>query len=103
MVKKKNKTYMDKLMENKKFREAFEEEYSKLAISEKIAKLRKSSSLTQEALAKKIHTTKSAISRYESASYSSYSTTLLEKIAHACGAEMEINFVKKEDEQLAHS
>lgn len=86
---------MDKLMENKQFKAAFEEEYLKLFISEKIAKLRKSAHLTQEALAKKIHTTKSAISRYESARYSGYSMTLLEKIAHACGADLEIRFKRK--------
>ncbi|MDD4879216.1 MAG: helix-turn-helix transcriptional regulator [Candidatus Omnitrophica bacterium] len=89
---KRPKTYFDVLMKNDKFREAFEKEYSKIVISEKIAKLRKEANLTQEALAKKIHTTKSAISRYESASYSGYTVSLLEKIAYACGAKMDINF-----------
>lgn len=90
---KKGKTYFDKLMENDEIRKAFEKEYSKIVISEKIAKLRKESNLTQEALAKKIHTTKSAISRYESASYSGYTVSLLEKIAHACGAKIDVKFI----------
>ena len=94
MGNKKVKTYMDTLMQDKKFKEAFDKEYSKLLISEKIASLRKSAHLTQEALARKVHTTKSHISRYESASYKGYSLSLLEKIAHACGAELEIKFVK---------
>ena len=36
---KKVKTYMDKLMQDEKFKEEFEREYSKLLISEKIARL----------------------------------------------------------------
>ncbi len=100
MGNKRIKTYMDKLMEDEKFREEFEEEYSRLLISEKLAKLRKSAHLTQEALAEKIHTTKSAISRYESASYRRYSISLLERIAHACGAEIEIRFVRSR--RIAH-
>ncbi len=90
---KKPKTYFDKLMQNKEIREAFEEEYQKLLISEEIAKLRKEAKLTQAALAKKIHTTKSAISRYESAEYSGYTISLLQKIARACNAEVDIRFV----------
>lgn len=99
MANKRIKTYMDKLMRNKNFKEAFKEEYSTLLISEKIAELRKSAHLTQGTLAKRIHTTKSAISRYESANYNRYTLTLLKKIAHACGAEIEIKFVKKRKHQ----
>lgn len=90
---KKCKTYFDVLMKDKKFKEAFEKEYTKLLISERIAKLRKEAKLTQEALAKKIHTTKSAISRYESAEYSGYTISLLQKIARACNAEVDVRFV----------
>ncbi len=98
---KKVKTYMDQLMENKKFKAAFEE-YSKLFVSEQIAKLRKTAHLTQEALARKVHTTKSAISRYESAAYNGYSMTLLEKIAHACGADLQVRFIHK-NKKLVHA
>ncbi len=102
LANKKVATYMDTLMKDERFREEFEKEYSKLLVSEKIAKLRKSAHLTQEALAQKIHSTKSAVSRYESAGYSGYSLPLLEKIAHACGAELEIKFVRgKEKAQAA--
>ncbi len=87
------KTYLDVLMKDKKFKEAFEKEYTKLLISERIAKLRKEARLTQEALARKIHTTKSAISRYESAEYSGYTISLLQKIARACNAKVDIRFV----------
>jgi len=84
---------MDQLMENKSFKAAFEQEYSKLLVSEEIARIRKEAHLTQDALARKIHSTKSAISRYESARYRGYSLSLLEKIACACNAGLEIKFV----------
>ena len=91
----KKKTYADKLFEDKVFREEFEQEYRNLIISEKIAQLRHKAHLTQEELAKKIHTTKSAISRYESNSYQGYSLLLLQKIASACGVDLRISFVRK--------
>ena len=88
-------TYSDKLLENKDFREEFEQEYKNLIISEKIAELRHKAHLTQEELAKRVHTTKSAISRYESNEYQGYSVSLLQKIASACGADLRISFVHK--------
>ncbi len=89
------KTYADKLLEDKVFREEFEQEYKNLVVSEKIARLRHKAHLTQEELAQKIQTTKSAISRYESNNYQGYSLSLLQKIASACGADLRISFVHK--------
>lgn len=91
----KPRTYFDKMMEDKDFKEAFEQEYKNLVISEKIAELRHKAKLTQEQLANKIHTTKSAISRYENNGYSGYSVSLLQKIASACGADLRVSFVFK--------
>ncbi len=90
-------TYADKLLTDKKFREEFEQEYKNLVISEKIAELRHKAHLTQEELAKRIHTTKSAISRYESNNYKGYSLSLLQKIAVACGADLRVGFVIKKN------
>lgn len=90
---KKDKTYLDKLMESKEFRKRFEQEYQNLCIGEQIVKARHYAELTQSALAKRIHTTKSAISRYESANYNSYSISLLNRIAKACGSNLKIFFV----------
>jgi DNA-binding XRE family transcriptional regulator len=87
------KTYSDKLLEDKKFQNEFEQEYKNLIVSEKIAELRHKANLTQEELARKVHTTKSAISRYESNTYKGYSIALLEKIASACKADLQISFV----------
>ncbi len=92
----KNKTYMDKLMAEKDFREKFDDEYQNLCIAEQIAQARHQAHLTQSALAKRIHTTKSAISRYESADYGKYGITLLNRIAKACGADLRIIFITKQ-------
>jgi len=45
---KKTKTYMDKLMENKEFREKFDKEYQNLCVAEKIAEIRHRANLTQD-------------------------------------------------------
>ena len=89
----KNKTYLDKLMTEKDFREKFAQEYQNLCIAEQIAQARHQAHLTQSELAKRIHTTKSAISRYESADYDKYGITLLTRIAKACGVDLKIIFV----------
>ncbi len=89
----KNKTYMDKLMAEKDFRKKFDQEYQNLCIAEQIAQARHHARLTQSDLAKRIHTTKSAISRYENADYNKYGIALLTRIAKACGADLKIVFV----------
>ena len=89
----KAKTYMDKLMGDREFRKRFDEEYQNLCIGEQIARARHQAHLTQAALAKRIKTTKSAVSRYESVDYSGYSLPLLNRIAKACKVDLKIIFV----------
>lgn len=67
-------------------------------IGEQIARTRHQAHLTQAALAKRIDTTKSAISRYESADYAGYSLPLLKRIAKACRVNLRIIFVAKRTE-----
>jgi len=86
---------MDKLMKNKEFREKFDEEYKNICIGEQIARIRHQANLTQDALAKRTHTTKSAISRYENSDYKSYSIPLLNRIAEACGTVLKVDFITK--------
>ena len=93
---------MDKLMEDKEFRKGFDEEYQNLCIGEQIAQARHQAHLTQEALAKRMHTTKSAISRYESADYRGYGLPLLNKIAKACGTDLRIGFISKRIKRDSH-
>ena len=49
----KTKTYMDKLMKNKEFREKFDKEYQNLCIGEHIARIRHQANLTQAVPAKR--------------------------------------------------
>ena len=90
------KTYMDKLMDNEEFSKKFDEEYQNLCIGEQIAKARHQARLTQSVLAERVHTTKSAISRYESVDYTGYSIPLLTRVAKACGADLKIVFISKQ-------
>lgn len=99
-MKQKPKSWLEKKFENRKFREAFEEEYEKLSIGEQLLKMRQSAGLTQAALAKKVGTTASAISRYENAEYDRYELKTLKKITLACGGKFKLILepVSKSDE-----
>jgi HTH-type transcriptional regulator/antitoxin HipB len=103
MKREKVKTYLEKRLKDKKFRKLFEQEYINVVISEKLAKMRLESHLTQAQLARKIHTKKSAISRYESGKYSGFSMPTLLKLANACGKEMKIDFVSHKKRRKAQT
>ena len=81
-------------LKDKEFRKYYEEEGRKLAIGQKIAKLRHKLGLTQEQLAKKIHTTQTVISRLERGDYWACSIRTLGKIATATGTHLKISFKK---------
>jgi ribosome-binding protein aMBF1 (putative translation factor) len=85
-MKEKKTSWLDKKLENPKFKDLFQEEYEKLSIGEQLVKLRLAAGLTQAELAKRLRTTASAVSRYESAEYDRYELKTLRKIAKACGA-----------------
>jgi len=73
--------------------DALEEEYAAL---EALLNARKAAGLTQEALAKKMGTTKSAVSRLESSLRNerhSPSFATLKKYAHACGKKLVVSLV----------
>lgn len=84
------KSWVDKKLENPKFRKLFNEEYEKLSIGEQIARMRLAAGLSQAELAKRIGTTASAISRYESEGYDRYEIRTLRKIAEACGGKLQL-------------
>jgi len=68
-TKSKEKSWLDKKLDDKKFKKGFMEEYVKVSIGEQLAALRQKANMTQAAVAKKVGTTASAISRYENAEY----------------------------------
>jgi len=63
-----------------------------MSLGEKIRDLREHAGLTQEQLAAKVGSSKSAISRIEDANYDSHSLTTLRKIAEAFGQRLRVEF-----------
>ncbi len=74
---------------NPGFRKGLEEERRNLRIGMLIKELRLEKGMTQEDLARQIHTTKSAISRLENHA-ESITLSTLEKVAHALDKEVHI-------------
>ncbi|MCX6178175.1 MAG: helix-turn-helix transcriptional regulator [Chlorobiales bacterium] len=89
------------LRKAKKYGE-FRKEYEALApaytLIRQLLLARQHSVLTQEAIARKIGTTKSAVSRLESAGKHIPSITTLRRYAEAVGCELEIKLVPKKQD-----
>jgi DNA-binding XRE family transcriptional regulator len=79
-------------LKDKEFKKYYEEEGRRLEIGYKIAQLRHKLGLTQKELARKIHTSQTAIARLETGDYLGYSPRTLEKIALATGTNLEVQF-----------
>ena len=91
----KKKSIFDKKMEDSEFRAVYEEVAVKLSIGEKIAELRHKRKMTQAELAKKVHTSRTAIARYESGKYDNYNLRTLKRIANALGTNLKITFASR--------
>ena len=87
-----SKTIFYKKMEDKKFKVIYDEVAAKLELGEKIAELRHKKHMSQEELAEKVHTSRTAIARYESGKYNRYNIITLTKIAKALDKKLEISF-----------
>jgi DNA-binding XRE family transcriptional regulator len=75
--------------EIKKEYECLREEFE---LVNRIIELRKKAGLTQEELAKKIHTSQPSIARLESGSYRNVSLSFLRKVGNALGVEPHVDF-----------
>ena len=73
--------------------QAYEEEVVNAEIARKIYQLRTKAGLTQQELAQRVGTSKSAICRLEDADYDGHSLTMLKRIAAALGKRVEIRFL----------
>ena len=73
--------------------EEYEEEVLNAEIARKIYQLRTKAGITQEELAKRVGTSKSAICRLEDADYEGHSLSMLRRIAEALGKRVEIRFL----------
>ncbi len=96
MTKAKIRTFRDRLNEDQKdpeFKKLFEEEKKAIALAMQIVDLRERLGISQTELAKRMGTSQQAISRLESGEYDGFTLKTLERIAHATGAMLKIEFV----------
>lgn len=82
-------------LENEEFRKEYEALEPKYALIRELLEARKNSGMTQEAVASKIGTTKSAISRLEGGSQHAPSIATLRKYAEAVGCDLVIRLEPK--------
>jgi len=81
---------LKKDLENPEFKKAFDEEEVFASVAIQVAKLREKEGLTQQGLAKLLHTSQQAVSRLEDPDSRSYSLRTLVKIAHAFNKELKV-------------
>ena len=82
-------------MKDEEFRRAYEALEPKYALIRELLLARRQAGMTQSAIAEKIGTTKSAVSRLESSGKHSPSISSLRKYAEAVGCELEIKLIPK--------
>jgi ribosome-binding protein aMBF1 (putative translation factor) len=71
-----------------------EEERQRVALGDLIRDLREKAGLTQAQLARKVHTSQSAIARIEDADYTGQKLGTIARVAAALGHRVEVNLVK---------
>ncbi|MBI4600617.1 MAG: helix-turn-helix transcriptional regulator [Planctomycetes bacterium] len=74
-------------------RRLLEEERQRVALGDLIREIRESQGLTQAQLARKVHTSQSAIARIEDADYTGHKLGTVARIAAALGHRVEVRLV----------
>ena len=88
-----HKAFLEQAMKRKGFKEAYEALEDEYALVRELLAARSRAGLTQEAVAERMGTTKSAVSRLEAAGKHAPSMTTLKKYAQAVGCHLEIKLV----------
>jgi DNA-binding XRE family transcriptional regulator len=88
-----HEAFVEKALKRKGFREAYDDLEAEYALVRELLSARSRAGLTQEAVAERMGTTKSAVSRLEAAGNHSPSVTTLKKYAEAVGCAVEIRLV----------
>lgn len=88
-----HKAFLDRASKRKGFREAYDNLEVEYALARQMLSARSRAGLTQEAVAARMGTTKSAISRLEAAGKHAPSVASLKKYAEAVGCELRIELV----------
>jgi DNA-binding XRE family transcriptional regulator len=85
--------FLKKASKRKGFKKAYEELEEEYRLTREMLAARSKYGLTQEAVAERMGTTKSAVSRLEAAGKHAPSLSTLKKYAHAVGCRLEIKLV----------
>lgn len=85
--------FLEKALKRKGFKGAYEEFEKEYVLVRELLAARVRSGLTQEEVAERMGTTKSAVSRLEAAGKHAPSVTTLKKYAHAVGCRLEIKLI----------
>ena len=88
-----HETFLKKASKRKEFKKAYEELEEEYRLTREMLAARSKFGLTQEAVAERMGTTKSAVSRLEAAGKHAPSLTTLKKYARAVGCRLEIKLV----------
>ena len=94
-VKHDHKAFLAKAMKRKGFAEAYAELALEYQVAAQMLKARARAGLTQDAVAARMGTTKSAISRLEAASKHAPSLATLKRYASAVGCELQVRLVRQ--------
>jgi DNA-binding XRE family transcriptional regulator len=89
-----HKEFLAKARERKGFTEAYDALELEYQIANQMLKARSRAGLTQDAVAQRMGTTKSAISRLESAGKHAPSLAILKRYASAVGCELQVRLVR---------
>ena len=88
-----HKEFLAKARARKGFSEAYEALELEYRVASQMLKARARAGLTQDAVAERMGTTKSAVSRLESAGKHAPSLATLKRYAHAVGCELQVKLV----------
>jgi DNA-binding XRE family transcriptional regulator len=92
-----HKAFLKNAGKREGFRKAYNDLAEEYTLVREMLSARAKSGLTQEAVAQLMGTTKSAVSRLESAGKHAPSLTTLKKYAQAVGCNLKIEFIPKSD------
>jgi len=90
-----HKDFLERASKRKGFRKAYDALELEYALAREMLSARTRAGLTQEAVAERMGTTKSAVSRLESAGKHSPSLASLKKYAEAVGCELRIELMER--------
>jgi DNA-binding XRE family transcriptional regulator len=90
-----HKAFVEKASKRKGFAEAYDALELEYQLANQMLKARSRAGLTQDAVAERMGTTKSAISRLESAAKHAPSLATLKRYASAVGCELQVKLVRQ--------